>query len=201
MIHHVAWRKKTVAKNLDRRNIRFHTTNEVCRIPPSIEDLESIQIGNTKVLGRLVDGKLSGYCEVTYTDGSIFKGEFCSGNKVYGTFSFHDGSLYIGPFLNDCFNGNGKFIYSNGKIVEGTFLQGQPCSKTKIIYPNGDIYYGETENYKKHGKGVIYFTNNTKFVGSFYEGKIEGEGRFYEDGQLVEQGYWKRGRLVLSDKN
>lgn len=149
--------------------------------------------------GRLVEGRLQGYCEVFYADGSVFMGDFHMGSKVSGTFKFYDNSFYTGGFFNELFHGKGRFVYANGKIVEGNYCQGEPIEKAKIIYPNGDIYYGETKGLKKHGVGTLYFANHTKFMGNFIDGKIEGEGKFIEDGKVVEEGYWKNGKLISKD--
>lgn len=51
-------------------------------------------------MGKMVDNKLHGYCEVTYIDTSVFKGDYCQGSKVSGTFKFFDGTSYIGSFSN-----------------------------------------------------------------------------------------------------
>lgn len=70
-----------------------------------LSELDEIILPKAKVMGKMIENKLHGYCEVTYQDNSIFKGEYSQGNKVSGHFSFFDGTAYIGEFMNESFHG------------------------------------------------------------------------------------------------
>ena len=59
--------------------------------------------------------------------------------------------MYDGEFVNDKYEGNGKYIYENGNYYIGSWLNGV-----------------------KHGKGILYNKNNTiKCEGDFIKGKYK----------------------------
>jgi hypothetical protein len=72
---------------------------------------------NTWVGGR----KLHGHCKMTYSDGSVFEGEYKDGNA----------------------NGHGKMTYPDGRVFDGEFKDGKSNGHGKMTYPNGDVFEGE----------------------------------------------------------
>ncbi len=58
------------------------------------------------------------HCETSY------KGDLSSdfNKQGFGTYIDCDGSTYVGHFVNDSKNGEGKLTYKNGKIEQGTFV-------------------------------------------------------------------------------
>ena len=57
--------------------------------------------------------------------------------------------MYDGEFVNDKFEGNGKYIYENG-----------------------EYYIGQWLNDHRHGKGIKYYKNgNIKYDGEFVNGE------------------------------
>ena len=60
---------------------------------------------------------------------------------------------YDGDFVNDKYEGNGKYIFENG-----------------------EYYIGEWSNGQRHGKGAMYLNNGyIKYAGIFINGTYEGE--------------------------
>ena len=73
--------------------------------------------------------------KIKYKNGEFYIGQVLDGNKQgEGTLYYKNGNIkYIGDFINDKFEGKGKYIYQNG-----------------------EYYIGEWLNDKKQGKGIFY---------------------------------------------
>ena len=56
-----------------------------------------------------------------------------------------------------CGNGLGTFTYSDGTIYKGQFMNGQPEGESNVNYSNGDRYVGGWKEHAPHGKGVMYY--------------------------------------------
>ena len=69
----------------------------------------------------------------------------------------------------------GKEYYKNGNIrYEGDFINDKFEGNGKYIYEDGDYYIGEWKNDLKHGKGKYYYKNgNIKFESYFINDKAE----------------------------
>ena len=39
----------------------------------------------------------------------------------HGTYTYADGSVYVGEFKDDFFHGHGTYTYSDGRVETGTF--------------------------------------------------------------------------------
>ena len=67
----------------------------------------------------------------------------------------------------------GIIYYKNGNIkYEGDFINDKYEGNGKYIYENGEYYIGEFKNGLKHGKGIEYYKNgNIKYDGYFINGK------------------------------
>jgi len=52
-------------------------------------------------------------------------------------------------------NGFGKYTYSNGQIYEGNYVNGVKEGLGKLFYPNKKIYKGYFKNGKPYGEGTI----------------------------------------------
>ena len=65
--------------------------------------------------------------------------------------------------------GKGIAYYKNGNIkFEGDFINDKYEGNGKYIFENGNYYIGEFKNDLKHGKGIIYYKNgNIKYEGDF----------------------------------
>ena len=138
---------------------------------------------------------LNGYHEKTYSDGSVYKGNF----------------------RNDLFDGYGELKSSDGNIYKGFFEKGN-LSEGTIIYPiGGASYTGELKNMKPFGKGTMIsprgryqwqfvgvfdenenmvtgvqtFSNGDKYEGDFFNGSKHGQGTYT----------WKSGDQYVGDWN
>ena len=98
------------------------------------------------------------------------------GNCVngFGTFTWENGSKYIGDFKNRNMHGQGTFYFGAGNA--GTKYVGE--FKNDFIegfgtwtWSNGEKYIGESKYNKMHGKGTYYYTDGTVKKGSWYNDK------------------------------
>ena len=87
-------------------------------------------------------GKREGYGEMTWGDGSIFKGTWKNDLRAEGEMRMASGTIYIGKFQNEKLNDKARLLLSNGLIFDGAFDNGFVSAVGKISYPNGDLYYG-----------------------------------------------------------
>jgi hypothetical protein len=72
------------------------------------------------------------------------------------TFTFHDGSTFLGQFSNDTFQGPGSLRYAESGIVfDGNWDSGKKLTLGRLTYPNGDTYIGECLDDKRHGDGAL----------------------------------------------
>jgi hypothetical protein len=85
-----------------------------------------------------------------------------------------NGDYYIGELENNLKHGKGIIYYNNGKIkYEGDFINDKYEGYGKYIDENGEYYIGEWSNGLRHGKGTIYNKNNTiKYEGDFVNGEF-----------------------------
>ena len=62
---------------------------------------------------------------------------------------------YEGEYVNDKFEGNGKYTYGNG-----------------------EYYVGEWKNGLRNGKGKFYKNGNIRYEGDFANDKFKGNGKY-----------------------
>ena len=80
------------------------------------------------------DGKSTGYVEMEWPNGNIYKGSYKSGQFTgYGEFYGADGTTYRGEWLNGSYEGTGE-----------------------LIWPDGSWYKGDWKSGVRNGKGTYY---------------------------------------------
>lgn len=89
-----------------------------------------------------------------------------------GVFTFSDGSVYTGSFVDGKPNGSGKFKGSTGEVMEGTFRDGT-----------------------LHGKGYVAH-DDLETIGHFDNGVLHHTGLRLFEQQVLHEGSWDRGELV-----
>ena len=101
----------------------------------------------------------------------MFSGGFSEhGGNGTGSYTFEDGSVYNGSFLNSIAHGEGEYIDAEG------FL----------------IYSGGFRNGYFDGQGVFYSRDGWIYDGGFKDGMFDGEGKV-TDGDFTAVGIWERG--------
>ena len=144
-------------------------------------------------------------------------------NNCFGSFTYEDGSYYVGEFKNDQRHGQGTYIYASGSRYEGEFKNNKPNGQGAYYFladdefkgdifvgqfqdskwnghgtyrfANGDQYVGEFKNNRAQGQGAYSFSNGDRYEGDFQNGKRHGQGTyFFADGSKHE-GAYKNGML------
>ncbi len=109
-----------------------------------------------KLLGILILGLL--WCNIAKAkecEGSpfvekkrtlIFFKKFAKWKDCHGSFTFKNGSKYVGNFKDGKFSGRGTFTWEKGKFAGenyvGEFLKGKRSGLGSHTFANGDIDYG-----------------------------------------------------------
>jgi hypothetical protein len=89
--------------------------------------------------GQWSHNHVQGQGVLTFTNGTVFKGEFTSTKCGSGVAEFHNGAVYEGAWKGGKFNGQGKLTMKDGLICEAVFLKGKLKGAAKLIWPNGDF--------------------------------------------------------------
>lgn len=158
--------------------------------------------------------------------GGVYEGEFNSVTHEYegfGTYTWENGTKYVGEFKNGKFDGYGIYEETDGYRYEGQWMNGQENGQAKIIYPNEDTFIGEAkfgeftgfgeyifhtgkiergfyEDCKLEGKATTIFPNGDKFEGKYRGGEKHGPGvYFYADGTKEDQNYINGKLLPISN--
>ena len=85
-------------------------------------------------------------------------------------------SYYIGEWKNGAKHGKGIYYYKNGDIqYEGDYVNDEYDGYGKYIEENGDYYIGEFKNGAKNGKGILFdIYGNIKSEGIWAEDEFVG---------------------------
>ena len=110
-----------------------------------------------------------------------------------GKYIYENGDLYIGEWKRGLREGNGILYYKNGNIkYEGGWVNDKYEGNGKHIWKDGECYIGGWKNGLKNGKGVFYYKNGSiEYEGDWVNDKYEGKGKYiWEDGEFY-IGEWK----------
>lgn len=76
------------------------------------------------------DGKSTGYVEMEWPNGNIYKGSYKNGQFTgYGEFYGADGTTYRGEWLNGSYEGTGELIWPDGSWYKGDWKAGVRSGK------------------------------------------------------------------------
>ena len=130
-----------------------------------------------------------------YKNGNIkYDGDFINDKfEGNGKYIWKNGEYYIGQWKNNLMNGKGIIYYKNGNIkYDGDFINDEYEGEGKYIYEDGDYYIGQFKNSLRHGKGILYHKNgNIKYEGDFINDKFEGDGKYILENGEYYIGQWK----------
>ena len=134
-------------------------------------------------------------------DRGQYIGDFVKGLKHgEGELVFYNQDRYIGEFMDDLFNGHGKYISSDGRVIyDGEWRNGMRCGEGKMFLGNGEYFQGMFCNDMMYGKGIYYYQNGMpKYVGEMRNDMRNGEGIEYDtNGEILEQGFYINNECVI----
>ena len=91
-----------------------------------------------------------------------------------GTFSFEDGSEYVGMFNREYEHGHGIWTDKQGNQYNGNWIKGVKDGQGTFVFANGDKYVGEWRDNAQHGQGKLIKADGTREEGFWEEGVYVG---------------------------
>ncbi len=132
-----------------------------------------------RYIGQFADDCFHGFGCAIYPRGYIYIGQFNMGSRegLGILFNQHSGTVYIGEFHDNKFNGHGGLLWKD------------------------EFYYGNFKDNWKSGLGIhILLTTGYIFQGNFKNNIVHGSGLYYSINlQHQVKGYWRNGRLVKKE--
>ena len=122
---------------------------------------------NGQMTGVLPDGRV------------VIDGKLANGSNI--SFTYPDGTAYVGDYADGRRNGEGKLTYTSGDVYEGNFANDQRSGNGKLTYANSMTYEGEWANDAFHGQGVFDWKNGCTYTGQFTNGAFTGQATFVWD--------------------
>ena len=121
-------------------------------------------------------------------------------SNCVGTYTWPDGDIYVGEWLDDKLNGQGTYTYANGATYVGEHKDDKRNGQGTATWPNGDIYVGEYKDDKRNGQGTYTWTHGENYVGEYKDDKLNGQGTYtWPNGTIIE-GIWENGLFKYANK-
>ncbi len=111
-----------------------------------------------------------------------------------GTFTFANGSKYIGEFKNGKVDGQGTLTYADGGKYAGMWSNGIKEGQGTVTLADGGKYVGRFKNDTANGQGTFIYSNGDKYIGKFKNGERNGRGDYFAANGTVIKGIWKNGQ-------
>ena len=145
--------------------------------------------------------KTNGNVTIKFNSGETYVGPCNDKYNAHGigTFTFPDGTIYVGNFIDGKKSGRGKIDYADGCVYDGEFLEDAPHG-TGIYTTAEGRYEGQLVYGHKEGPGKMTFANGDVYEGNFNKDRIEGAGTLTKIDGTVAQGNFretKRDGIIL----
>ncbi len=116
----------------------------------------------------------------------------------YRTVKYSNGDQYSGYFVNNKYNGTGKYVWANGDSYSGEFTDGQISGYGELTFANGDSWSGSFFNGQiSDGKGSFYYgSNGDWFTGYWINGQPNGDGTLRHANGSTEHASFQNGQRV-----
>lgn len=185
--------------------------------------IDSLQSSEKTCAGNYHDLKdHQGEVNVTYKDGSTYKGGWKYGNRHgTGKYTSADGNEeYVGDWICDLREGRGRFLTKDGeyngewrndringqgtlklfdgltfsgKWKDGELIEGEMTRRGKLFYS------GEWKNELPEGKGRFILSDGTTLEGTFTHMDLDGYGSVTTPDGLIIEGIWKAPDVSISE--
>ena len=126
--------------------------------------------------GEFRENQRNGMGRYVWSDGSEFNGNWNCDQMTHGTFSWPDGSTYMGGFKDSKRSGPGILRASDGFVYDGMWDNNAMEGRGLAIYPSGQRYEGLFSKGRREGRGTIFFTNGAVYEGRFRDDAVDGQG-------------------------
>ncbi|WP_178131190.1 serine/threonine-protein kinase [Reyranella sp. CPCC 100927] len=128
----------------------------------------------------------------TYPDGSRYVGTLSNGKRNgQGTYTYANGDRYVGAWQNDDMHGQGVYTFADGGRYTGEWRNDKMHGHGVRTWPDGDRYDGAWRAGKKHGSGTYAFNSGDRYVGDWVDDAMQGRGIYtWKDGGRYE-GEWR----------
>jgi hypothetical protein len=121
----------------------------------------------------------TGKGKYTWLDGVMYEGDFVDDIRSgKGKYTWASGNVYEGDFVDGIRTGKGKYTWANGNVYEGDFLYGSASGKGKYTWANGNVYEGDFVDGKQTGKGKLTLASGGVYMGDFVDGSANGKGKY-----------------------
>ena len=143
---------------------------------------QSIDYEGNILMGPFIEGKITGKgIKYSFLNNALYKGDIVQNKKEGKGEEISNEGKFIGNFLNDKKNGEGKMIFAlSGDIYEGNYKDDLFDGKGHYKYNmSGQEYTGEYKNGLMHGKGLYEWSEGEFYRGNFVNGKKEGNGEMH----------------------
>ncbi len=151
-----------------------------------------MHVGAIHYVGNWKDNKKNGIGK-EWSDGSdgrakfVYEGGFVN-DRYNGKGKFvTDNFTYEGGYSNHNFSGQGKITYSDGGTYSGMFSNGLRSGYGEFYYANGDVYRGNWLNNNRHGEAEYFFSNTKKTERLVFENNIQKSAMVAENKQANSQ--------------
>ena len=138
-------------------------------------------------------------------NGEYYIGDLSNGHKNgQGIIYYKNNSIkYQGNFVNDKYEGSGKYIMVNGEYYDGNWKRGQSNGSGKIYYSNNNLKYeGNFSNGKPEGFGKYIWEDGEYYIGQWKNGLRHGKGKQYaRNGKLIFRGVFENDNLLREEEN
>jgi len=149
-----------------------------------------------KFRGHFLDGMRHGKGFMEMPGARTLEGVWEYNEIKEGTYTYSDGSQYIGQWQFRERNGQGTLIYADGRKYVGGFKSGRRHGKGTLYYPDGRVYVGDFQDGERTGQGTMTYPDGRKYIGEFKDGERSGPGALiYPDGRKQE-GEFRDGEYV-----
>jgi hypothetical protein len=136
----------------------------------------------------------------TFDNGNVYVGEFVNNRgHGFGRMEYADGSVYEGLYIDGEKNGNGKFTYGNGSVYEGDSKDNMKHGYGRETYASGEVYEGQFIDGNMNGHGKFTFVSGAVYEGNFSDCKMHGQGRFTDSHGKVYDGNFENGQYIVGN--
>ena len=116
--------------------------------------------------------------------------------KFVGTYTWNDGSKYVGNWVENKICGFGVYSWLDGRKYEGEWLNNNMHGKGVYTWKDGRRYEGEYRYDKKHGYGTYTWADGRKYEGYWAYGKQHGKGKYILPDGSIKACIWEDGKRV-----